>query len=235
MYGAGARAQSKDSAASLTHIAPLNSQRSSAALPRGRPIVAPEGMRGLNVLFDEADGAPILPGPLLMQSLPHDPTVFLLDCDVRKIEVSLDLQKDSRRDCAVLAQYFFTWPQNPLDFYFEHILGPMFHSMVSRAYPIVFNAAIRTAYVCDHLFLASAILAHVVKESGGSVILWPHSANPCHVIPRGTAYFDEVVVLTKSAKRIWQRKFPDRQIRSLPTDYVPRSKGRGGILFSLCP
>ena len=210
-----------------SHIAPRGDGVNASVLPKERPIVAPEAMRGIDVLFDEVGDASILAGTLILQPLPRSTTFFLLGHEASEPHISVELQKEAQSDFAHLTQYSLRWPQDPLKFYIGHLLGPLFRSMAARAYSLVHDGAIKKAYVCDHLLLVSSIMAHAVKQCGGSVILWPHSSNPSNVDQRQPKYFDEVVVLTNSAKKAWERKFPDKPVQIRPRImFPPQRKAR---------
>jgi hypothetical protein len=189
---------------------------------KGRPIIAPDGLRGLDVLLEEVEGASFLMGPHLMES--HDLESFPFVAGIgssSQLECCIDLRKDSKHDFWPLISYSAEWPTDPFKFYFCGILGPAFRSTVARARSLVAKAAIKEAYVCDHLFMGSSILAHSVKQQGGFVTLWPHSANPSHVGIRDEDYFDNVVVVTKAASQSWKRKFPNKTVKLRPRIMLP--------------
>jgi hypothetical protein len=193
-------------------------------VPKGGPIIAPEGMRGLDILLDEIPNASILAGSIVIGELPPLATYYLIGSGYPATNVRIRFTKTPLNDFYQLKQYSAEWPKDPLTFYFDGILGPHFPAMVERAYSLVAKAAITEAYVCDHLFLGSAILAHTVKERGGSVILWPHSANPSHVVERDGKYFDKIVVVTQEAKKSWKRLFPDKPITIQPRCMLPQQR-----------
>ncbi|MEA3502577.1 MAG: tetratricopeptide repeat protein, partial [Actinomycetota bacterium] len=75
---------------------------------------------------------------------------------------------------------------------------------------------IEEAHVCDHLFADGVLFADAVKQSGGRVVLWPHTANPVHVNERRPGSFDEVHAVTWTGCEQWRERFPDVQVTHSP-------------------
>jgi hypothetical protein len=191
---------------------------------KGCSVVAAEGMRGLDLVVKEANDPIVLSGTILFGALPIRRTLFLMHPEDKVASISFLFRKKHgdfigwlrrtfKRDQFSFKRYSARWPKDPLRSYFNGFLGQHFGTMMRHCQSFVSDAAIKKAYVCDHLFLGSAILAHAVKKHGGTVTLWPHSANPSI---RQREYFDEVVVLTRGAKDLWKCKFPTRPVRVCP-------------------
>jgi hypothetical protein len=181
----------------------------------GHTVVAPEGMRGLDELFCEIESAsrPLVSARSLAQR------TFNPSSECR--EVSIRLQKADQSNFPPFAEYSLSLPEDPFVAYLG-LLEPNFGSILTHVRSLVANSVIEKAYICDHPFLGSCILAHAVKEGGGSVVLWPHSSNVSRVAKeRNAKYFDEVVVLTQAAKKNWNDAFSDMPVRINPLIMFP--------------
>ncbi|MEA2022941.1 MAG: hypothetical protein U9N79_01480 [Actinomycetota bacterium] len=75
---------------------------------------------------------------------------------------------------------------------------------------------IEEAHICDHLLADGVLFSDAVKQNGGRVVLWPHSANPVHVNERRPGSFDEVHAVTLSGGEQWRARFPDVQVTHSP-------------------
>lgn len=75
---------------------------------------------------------------------------------------------------------------------------------------------IEEAHICDHLFADSVLFANAVRQRGGRVVLWPHSANPVHVDERRSGTFDEVHAVTRMGCEHWRDRFPDVTVTHSP-------------------
>jgi hypothetical protein len=204
---------------------------------KGCSILAAEGMRGVDLAIKEANDPIILSGTHVMEALPFHPTRFLMRPEDKVASISFVLRKRRRdfigwlrrtfqRDrvgIKSLERYSTRWPEDPLSSYIRGFFGQHFGAILRRCQSFVMDAGIKKAYVCDHLFFGSAILAHAVKKQGGAVTLWPHSANP-HTMFRRGEYFDEVVVLTQGTKDLWSGKFPSKPVRVCPQIMFPPQK-----------
>ncbi|MEA3502303.1 MAG: hypothetical protein U9R47_05980, partial [Actinomycetota bacterium] len=76
---------------------------------------------------------------------------------------------------------------------------------------------IQEAHISDHLYADAALFSDAVKQNGGRVVLWPHSANPVHVNERRPGSFDEVHAVTLSGCERWRERFPDVQVTHSPS------------------
>jgi len=56
-----------------------------------------------------------------------------------------------------------------------------------------------------------------VKQHGGTVTLWPHSANPVDVDSRYPGSFDRAVAITEVGCEAWRTKFPDVDVVHQPS------------------
>ena len=91
-------------------------------------------------------------------------------------------------------------------------LVPAFESMMELATEEVREHGIAEAHVADNLYAESAIFAEAVRRADGSIVLWPHSANPVDVDTRGDATFKRVHAVTAAGCEAWSSAFPDVEV-----------------------
>jgi hypothetical protein len=81
------------------------------------------------------------------------------------------------------------------------------------------------AHICDHAFYEAAIVANVVKERGGRVVLWPHSFNPAVPEFRPPGTVDEVNCVLESGAKLWRAQLPDAKVTVIPNFWLPSYRG----------
>lgn len=86
-----------------------------------------------------------------------------------------------------------------------------------RAHAEVAARGIEEAHICDHLFTEPTIYANAVRQRGGRVVLWPHSANPVHVDQRRPGSFEEVHAVTRAGCERWREAFPEAKVVHSPS------------------
>jgi hypothetical protein len=89
------------------------------------------------------------------------------------------------------------------------IVGEPTRAAAERANYLVERHCITEAYVCDHLFFESAVMAHAVRERGGEVILLPHSSNAVHTEMYEQGEVSRIHCTTSSAATTWATRLPD--------------------------
>jgi hypothetical protein len=215
--------------ASAIHIgaSPLPAHAASASLShwsRDSLIVA-DGIRGLELILKRTENPLVLVGAFLMHPAIGTPTFSLpVDRVAARGSLSLSLLPDESEDLSAGLRtlgdvYSFQWPQNPLLTGFDQLLRPVFAACLDSARALVDTAV--EAGVCDHLFLESAAVSHAVKERGGTVTLWPHSANPSQWNFRSALGFDRIVVVRRATAAKWEGRFRDKPIEIVPELLFP--------------
>jgi hypothetical protein len=215
--------------ASRSMLPPRGSNPSPLSALKGRPLLAPEGIRGVDAILQEIGAPGLLAGSVLLSALPPHPVLYLLEPSDPEPTIRLALLQNTEGRVRARDRFSTAWPADPLGLCFDRLLGPQFGTMVARARRLLPEAETTEAHVCDHLFLGSSILAHVARERGGRVTLWPHSANPIGVDVRDGKGFDEVVVVTRTAGKAWKSRFPGKPVHLRPRLLLPPQRTRAHV------
>jgi hypothetical protein len=95
-----------------------------------------------------------------------------------------------------------------LDDQFVDLMGGTTKGAAQRASDLANQLELNEAYVCDHLFFESALIAHAVRARGGEVFLWPHSSNAAHPLMYEEGDVAAVRCTTNSSARVWSARLP---------------------------
>jgi hypothetical protein len=177
---------------------------------RGPVALAPAAMRGYERLLCEQ------PRGLKVGSAyaPELCDVTLLSADAAPPEIALDCHARYLRGASERIAVFS--PRTNalrLDEFFVERLAVTTEFAASRALELVDRYQLVEAHVCDHLLFESAIIADVVRVSGGKVFLWPHSSNACHTLMYEKGEVAAICCTTNSAARAWSNRLPHTPCR----------------------
>ncbi len=95
-----------------------------------------------------------------------------------------------------------------LDDQFVGLMAATTRDAAQRAFDLANQFELNEAYVCDHLFFESALIAHAVRARGGNVFLWPHSSNAGHPLMYEKRDVAAVRCTTNSSARVWSARLP---------------------------
>lgn len=96
-------------------------------------------------------------------------------------------------------------------------VGPALHELSRTFHAEVRLRGITEARIADIHYPESALLAAAVREGGGRVELWPHSANPAHLEVRRADSFDAVHAVTRTGVEAWRAAFPHAEVVHTPS------------------
>ncbi len=116
-------------------------------------------------------------------------------------------------------------PHDDLAEYLLSVLGKCTQAAFEKARQLVAAYHLTEAHVCDHPFFDSALVAHAVRENGGTVTLWPHSCNPAFPGLRRPGSVDAVHCVLASAARVWKAQLPDVALSVTSDLWLPRFSG----------
>lgn len=106
---------------------------------------------------------------------------------------------------------FISSPRNAglrLDDQFVGLMAATTKGAAQRAFDLANQFELNEAYVCDHLFFESALIARAVRARGGKVFLWPHSSNAGHPLMYEKGDVAAVRCTTNSSARVWSARLP---------------------------
>jgi hypothetical protein len=95
-----------------------------------------------------------------------------------------------------------------LDDQFVGLMAATTKDAAQRAFDLANQFELNEAYVCDHLFFESALIAQAVRARGGKVFLWPHSSNAGHPLMYEKGDVAAVRCTTNSSARVWSARLP---------------------------
>jgi hypothetical protein len=146
-------------------------------------------------------------GTVFRRTLPD--ATLLVDCaPLPKIALTCEARQIGRQE----ERIFIYSPRNDelrLDDQFVALIGATSKSAAQRASDLANEFELNEAYVCDHLFFESALIAHAVRARGGAVFLWPHSSNAAHALMYEEGDVAAVRCTTNSSARVWSGRLPD--------------------------
>jgi hypothetical protein len=110
----------------------------------------------------------------------------------------------------------------------SQLLGPPLAAVAAKARQIFAARGVREIHTSDVLTPVSCLLAAEVRARGGSVRLWPHSANPVGVAARRPGSAQGVTVVLRAATEIWRERLPNVPVHLRPDLMLPRPAAIGG-------
>jgi hypothetical protein len=177
----------------------------SAPAGLGGVALALAGVRGYaRLLSQQPLGLKV--GTVFSRASP-DATLLVDDAPLRKIALTCHAQQIGPKN----ERIFIYSPRNNglgLDVQFIDLMGAATKGAAHRASDLASQFDLNEAYVCDHLFFESALIAHAVRARGGEVFLWPHSSNACHPLMYEEGDVAAVRCTTNSSARVWSARLP---------------------------
>jgi hypothetical protein len=198
---------------------------------RGSLIVA-DGIRGVEVILERTENRLVFVGAHIMHPITTRTFALPVDRLAARGSMSLSLMPDESEATSPGLRslgevYSFQWPQDPLLTGFDQLLRPIFRACLDSARSFADGAV--EAHVCDHLFLQSAVVSHAVKECGGTVTLWPHSANASQWNFRCASGFDRIVVVRRATAAKWEGRFREKPVEIVPELLFPHGRAPAAI------
>ena len=103
----------------------------------------------------------------------------------------------------------------------DYILGVVIDNLAKNAQEYCESNNIKELYICDHMFVESAIMTDAVVKNGGQITLWPHSTNPVDHPLRPSKIIKKIYCVTKSGLKTWKNHYRDKDIEILPEIMLP--------------
>lgn len=184
------------------------------AVAAGTVALVPSGIRGLAQVLAQNDDMLRVQGEFICDAIGMFDTNGFHETLTPKLsplpEVSLEFvrQPPDRNLPGAMRRYTCTLPHWFLDRWLLHVLGERTRLAANEARRIVAKHSIREVHVCDHMFFESGLVADAVRQSGGRVMLWPHSSNAVHIAVRRSALPHGVACITSAGAKQWKAKFP---------------------------
>ncbi|MEX0339740.1 MAG: hypothetical protein AB3N11_11955 [Arenibacterium sp.] len=90
---------------------------------------------------------------------------------------------------------------------FVDLIGPLTQQVAGWVHSELARQPVLTAHVADHASFEGGLLAAEVVKQGGSVQIWPHSANVVHIDAHDPANVTRVTVAACSTGKQWAKDF----------------------------
>lgn len=192
-----------------------------------RTAVAPDGIRGVDQIF-EPGSVHMLASSNITLNRPYSRTLQQkpLRFNATLFEGGL-LPKAEQISFAFAgalgkgsAAYFSEPCEINLFKWFDRLFGKYLETLGKRSIDFVIANNIHNLYICDHLFMQSALLTRAMRLLRKKVHLLPHSANPVHVQFRSQAEIASVTSILKSGLKSWQASLGQSEVELV---HDPRS------------
>jgi hypothetical protein len=192
-----------------------------------RVAVIGAGIRGVNQILARHPDALRVQSGYVFDPAFGTPEAAVVDTNHLPVALTFPLYAEDDEDVSVrdLVLLSTTLTHSDLGEYLCVALGGATAAATQRARELVQRHRLTEAHVCEHAFYESAIVANAVKESGGRVVLWPHSFNPAFPEFRLPGTVDAVNCVLESGAATWRARLPDAEVSVIPNFWLPRYQG----------
>lgn len=94
-------------------------------------------------------------------------------------------------------------------------------NMAKQAHSNVKKHKISQLHICEVFRREARIMAHAVKQAGGKITLWPHSANPFYTYLQSDKIVDQAYCLTRTGANIWHLNHPRIPVSLIADSMLP--------------
>lgn len=219
----------------LWNLPPLPDAPEAAPAPPGRAALVGAGIRGIAYILRKL-GDPIKfqsPAPHIMDPSIGEPDYAILDANHLPVMLNLPFrQKPAAGHLGRLGIVLgCSLPHGDMGEYLISVLGGVINCTLERVRKLVRRHGITEAHICEHPFFESAILAHAVREAGGTVTLWPHSWGVSWWgLARHPGTAQEAYSVDRSGAAIWRQRLPDAKVHVVSNLYLPRYRAHRPVV-----